>query len=524
MKNRTYESLYNSMRNDEVLLRSRKYALWTLPQLIANDYQNGGTILKGENIQRDYQEIGALLVNNLSSKLAGVLFPVNRPFFNTSVDSSTLDQAEKYFSIDKNKLSSVLTKLEINSCKKIFDNDSYNQLILALKHLICFGNVLINREDNKTVCYGINQFTCRRDNKGNLLDCILKEITYFDGLPFDIQQKLITHYPSRFKLNDDSVNQKQVSIYTRIKRYLTENGSVMYEVSQECEKIKVGETGEYPELLCPFIAPMWTYIAGENYGRGLIEDYSGAFARLSELSLSGLLYDVNMMKVLNIVTGSVINDIDSIATMETGEYVQGDPNSITAYEVGSAQKSNQIQMKIEGIFQNLAKAFAYSANTRDAERVTAFELRQQADEANQLFGGVYSSLSSSLQLPLSYLLMIEEDPLIQVGLVTKELKLSIKTGVSALERSNEVSSLLNAAQEGAGVMTLVQLDKRIDGNKIMDAIYAGSSVIFDDYKKSDEQLEKEQQAIEANTNAQNNLLQGDQLLSQQQALQQLNSQ
>jgi hypothetical protein len=57
---------------------------------------------------------------------------------------------------------------------------------------------------------------------------------------------------------------------------------------------------------------------------------------------------------------------------------------------------------IEELFGRLAKAFMYQANTRDAERVTAYELQRDAQEAENTLGGAYSMLSTATRFACAY--------------------------------------------------------------------------------------------------------------------------
>ena len=68
----TNKGLFEKYRDTYVLDRAIQYATWTLPALMADLQQtsNGTRTV----LQTDFQEIGALLTNNLASKLARILF------------------------------------------------------------------------------------------------------------------------------------------------------------------------------------------------------------------------------------------------------------------------------------------------------------------------------------------------------------------------------------------------------------------------------------------------------------------
>ena len=496
----TYKALFERYQDSQVILKSTQYAKWTLPQLMAEfmNLQSGQTAV----LERDFQEIGALLVNNLGAKLTGLLFPSSRPFFNIEAGKQ-LVAAAKLKGIKPAELQAGLSRLEMASCKQLFLNASYEQLVQAIKHLIVTGNTLLyrNSKSKKTMAYGVNQYAVRRDGQRNMLDCILREYTDFESLSPEIQGMLRSRSRGRYTAEREGLN--RVELYTRIKRdFVVLNGKltdkVIYRISQEADGIEVGKPGSFPEHLCPWQAICWSLIPGENYGRGLVEDYAGGFAKLSDMSHAATLYGIEVMKVVNLVTPGLGADIDELQDAETGEYVQGDPNSVTAHESGSADKLIAMEASIETTFTRLARAFMYKGSTRNAERVTAFELKQDAMEAETTLGGVYSSLSAAMQIPMAHTLLTEVDPGMMEGIVTEQIVLDIVAGIPALGRQADVQNLAAAAQDAAAIIpVLTQVDKRVDPEKVFDLIMAGASVdtttLFKDADRIAEEAAAEQQ-------------------------------
>lgn len=464
----SHKALFEKLRDDSVIAKSKNYAHWTLPQLLADLQQAHNNRVV---VERDYQEIGALLVNHLATKLARLLFPTTNPFFRAEVSPALLKTATEH-SISEQEFQTSISKLEIDSARRLFMNASYAQLILALKHLIVTGNVLLYRDSKESKCtaYGLQSFGIRRDGRGNLLDCVLREYTYVEALSPDIQTTLKATDKTKYSRPEQSV-----CIYTRIKRSM-HGTNVGYEVTQEVDLTPIGEGSWYPQHLCPWFAPTWSVIAGEHYGRGMVEDYAGGFAKLSDLSEAHALYSIEMMRVIHLVSASAGTDIDDLQNAETGEYLRGDPDSVNAHESGDAMKLEQAAKEIERVFQRLAKAFMYQANVRDAERVTAYELQREAQEAENALGGVYSALSDGLQVPLAHVLMHEAKPEILAGFISGEVKLDVVAGIPALGRTSDVQNLLMAAQELATVIPIAQMDKRISPARMTDLIFAGRSV------------------------------------------------
>lgn len=467
----TFKSLFTKYRDDSVILKSRQYAHWTLPKLMAELSHHGSA----EVVERDYQEMGALLVNHLSSKLAALLFPTNRPFFGINV-SARLAKLAKQKGIDESELLSQLAKLEMDASQSVFLNSSYHQLTMAVAHLIVTGNCLTFRDSKtkRTVTYGLQSFGIRRTGTGDVADIVLREFESFAGLSREVQVMLATRFPNKFRMDRYDVN---VEVYTRITRNEGESGKVYYTVAQEIEGFLIGKPGTYPAHLCPWQAPTWSLIAGEHYGRGMVEDYAGGFASLSDKSEALALYGISAMKYLNLVQPGSGQTIDDLNNAETGEYIQGTNGAIQVQEAGDGQKIMAMRAEISAVFSNLARAFMYQSNVRDAERVTAYELRQQAQEANTGLGGQYSALAESFQAPMAHVLLVEVRPETLQGIITDDISPDIIAGLPALSRGIDVQNVLQAAQDAAAIVPpLLQLDNRIDPKKLLDMIYAGQSV------------------------------------------------
>ena len=508
------KALYAKYRDDSVINRLEQYAYWTLPYLMADprEVSSTGRVV----VERDFQEIGALLVNSLSAKLARLLFPMQYPFFRASA-SSTFKRwaAEKGY--DEAQLEERFAELEMQAKSKLFVNAGYAALILALKYLIVTGSALICRgtEKSKTIVWGPNSFAVKRDGSGDVLDAVLQEFTTVEALPEDLQADLRAGNKAKYGRPEQVVEK-----YTRIQRGF-KNGVVGFRVYVEVDNLPVGDPGWYPENLCPWMFPTWTLIPGEHMGRGLVEDYAGGFAKLSSLSEAAALYGVEMTRVVHLVGPGSGADIDDLAGAESGRYVRGDPNAVKAYEAGDADKAEQVARQIEEVFSRLARAFMYTAQARQAERVTAYELRREAEEAEIVLGGSISTLSGSLQIPLAYLLISEVSESATTGIVLGEIMPDITAGIDALGRSADVQNLIQASQEIGAILPVLQLDKRIDPQRVVDAVLAGRSIKKSELFYSPEELRANQESENAAMSAQSELLKAQTLSQQGDQLQQL---
>ena len=494
-----YQSLYEEYEDDRSLSKLKNYALWTIPGAFPD--VNKDTQMKGNiAIEQDYQSIGASLVNFLSSKLAGLLFPVTQSFFKIQPTDKLRALASNVMGVEETEVNNTLVNLENAACKVLYKNASYSQLIQMMRYLIITGNALFKRVNGKFTVYSLRNYAQLRDNEGTVLDIVLREDWAYSSLPDDVRK--VIRQPQGTK------DSEPVTVYTRIKREVV-NGNVIQVVSQQIDGVDIGKPSKYPEHLCPYHSVVWNLVNGDSNGRGLVEDHAGDFARLSDLSRALAVYEVQSCKVINVVKPGGSLDVDQMEEAASGDYVQGDPDNVRAHESGDYAKIQQLNATIQSISQRLSVAFMYQGNTRDAERVTAEEIQRNAQEAESALGGVYSQLSQGIHLPLSYILTYEVDPKFMTAVIAGEVELEVITGLPALGRSTVVTQLIQASQEVAVVVpALTQMTARFDAEATIDLILQARGINLKDIMLSKEALEAKQKAQVQAQAAQNAQMQG----------------
>lgn len=481
-----YESLYRDYEDSKLISKYANYALWTTPGAFP-EMQTAKT--RGNyDIEHDYQSVGALLVNSLAPKLAGLLFPYHQPFFKIKFTKAIRDFMQQRGK-DPKKSEGELIQMEQDAMSRLFINASYAQLIQAIRYLIITGNALIIRKDGKMIAYSPRNFVVLRDNIGTVLDVVLKEVTTYGSLDNEVR-----------KLVEGGIQRKdfdEVTVYTRIKRTVI-RGNPNFVVTKQINGKGIGDPVFYPEKLCPYIVAGWNLVNGDSYCRGMIEDYAGDFAKLSDLSRALAIYEIDACKVVNCVKPGSGSDVDAFNAAENGDWVQADPDSVSKHESGDAAKIQQLQASIQGIFGRLSTAFMYGGNTREAERVTAEEIRRNAQEADQSLGGVYSLISAFVHEPIAYQLCYEVNPEFVVAVTAGEVQIEMQTGTAALGRSADISALLKATQEISVIVpALAQASKRFDVETIIDRILRSNGINVDDYTFTEEELRQLQEQEQA---------------------------
>ena len=123
-----------------------------------------------------------------------------------------------------------------------------------------------------------------------------------------------------------------------------------------------------------------------------------ALESLSQAIVEGNLI---MAKAVGLVNPNGTTRADVLAKAKNGAIVAGNAADVEFLQV---QKSNDFSVALQTM-QMIERRLSFSfllneAVQRDAERVTAEEIRLMAEQLEQGLGGVYTVLAEELQLPL----------------------------------------------------------------------------------------------------------------------------
>ena len=133
----------------------------------------------------------------------------------------------------------------------------------------------------------------------------------------------------------------------------------------------------------------------------------------------------------------------TLAEAPNGAIVQGSEGDVSVLQLNKFNDFRTAQMTMGGISDRLNHAFLLTSGVvRDAERVTAEEIRMLSQELEAALGGLYSLLSQELQLPIVRRLMDRMSKDKRLPKLPKDIvKPTIVTGVEALGRGNDLQRL-----------------------------------------------------------------------------------
>lgn len=412
---------------DSFLRRARDAAELTIPTLLPPDGHSGST-----NYKTPFQAVGARGVNHLASKLLMALMPPNSPFFRLQIDDFDLETLGVK---KRGQAETALARIERAVMTEIESKAIRVPVFEALKQLIVAGNALVQMpKDGGLKVFRLDRYVVKRDTMGNIMEIVVKESISPQMLGPEIIE-LIKQSEEEF-LEEDH---KNLDLFTHV----TRQGKQFY-VCQEVKGIKLPNTeGTYPLDKLPFIPLRYTAIDGEDYGRGFIEEYIGDLKSLEALTQAVVEGSAAAAKVLFLVRPNGSTKMRQIAESPNGAIIQGDQNDVGVLQVGKQADLRVAQDTARQITERLAYAFLLNSSVqRQAERVTAEEVRYMAQELETALGGVYSVLSQEFQLPIITLLLARLQKGGKMPRFPKDtIKPQITTGLEALGRGQDLNKL-----------------------------------------------------------------------------------
>ena len=438
-------ALYDQCEDDRRLYldRARETAELTLPYLMPPEGHNQST-----TYPTPFQGMGARGVNNLASKLLLALLPPNAPFFRLVVDYFALQNQGVPIDEIKADIEKSLGKVE-RAVQSEFETGNLRVTVFeALKHLIVTGNALLYVPDKGgTRVFPLDAYVCKRDPSGNLIAVATKETITPDVLKPEVREMVSG---SETAESYSKSRQETVDLYTCV-HYVGKK----WHVFQEINKIVIPESiGMYPKDKNPFIPLRFSRIDGEHYGRGFIEEYLGDLRSLESLTRAIVEGSAAAAKVLFLVNPNGTTRIKTLAQSTNGAIVQGNADDVTTLQVQKFADFKVAYDVISMIKERLGFAFLMNTSIqRQAERVTAEEIRFMAQELEDVLGGVYSILSQEFQLPLVNRVMDKMHKQRRLPKFPKKLvKPAIVTGLEALGRGHDLNKLDIFLQGAMGVL------------------------------------------------------------------------
>ncbi len=487
-------STWGQMQTEKNDLENRceQYALWTIPYISPEDNT------KQHETIRSNVAMGARVVNHLANRVVDVMFPGDRPFFSMPPTpefkralSAELgaDSGDGQATAKALGQLSKLTNSVITDAMREFDLTSYRPIAIeAVKHAIITGGCIIRRfADNKRTVYGIKDYAVTRDTRGVLTSVCLRDIKKFSTLVPSMQNFINDYSPEKY------TSDGKVTVYTYYERI---SEGVWAGVQSVEKHIMVDTLDTYTDVTLPVFDINWNLARDETYPRGLVEDHTVLFHNLdvtteAVIDLIGIAADIKFL----VNPGSGIN-IEELNRSARGTYHAGQEGDINPVEFRHRAELSVLIEQIGSWERQLAQIFLLgSGSVRDAERVTAAEIRSFTRELESAFGGLYSKLALTWQRREAEWLLQQIDIADYSEELSKDFDVVITTGTESLSREGQLDSFRLAIND---LQLLDQVPEdvrgRMDISGIAEFLFDQRGLDFTRFLLTQEQLQAKQQA------------------------------
>lgn len=478
----------------------------TIPSIVPSQVDITTQTLDGspERLAKPWQVLGARGVRNLSAKLNLTLFPPTGAFMRYQLHPQVKKELDDPSRDDtRGEFEKALSVRERVLMDDVESQNVRTKTDLAFKHLLIAGNVMLYLMPEGGVrVFPLNSFVARRDFGGMPVEIIYVELMERATAPDEIISALIAHGqedPENPGMPMPNAGKKSetLEVYTRIR--LVDG---RYKVTQEADGVVIeAKNGSYAKDKLPFLALRFTVIDGEDYGRGYIEEIRGGLGSLDRLQQAIVLGAVNAAKLVPLVKPGAAITPAKLMRAENGQAILGYADDVTMLQQNKNADfafAEQTSVRLE---QSLSAAFLLNSSfQRQAERVTAEEVRRMAEELEDALGGIYSVLAQELQLPIA---LRTEQRLIKKGLLgvidpQSAIKVVVVTGLAAIGRGHEFNRNREFYGHLAGeVMPLIpDIGRYLKAREVINRAAIGVGIPAEGLVKTDEEIQAEDQAAQ----------------------------
>ena len=442
-----------------------------------------------ESLRVPAQSLGARGVNNLAAKMLMALVPPNSPLFRYVIDAGVKGGAD---GDGLNAVNELLSERESVIMADIESSKYRPKLIEAFKQLIVSGNVLLLLQDRELRVFRVDRYVVKRSPMGGVSEIVVKETLDRSNLPPRVRKAVES---KDYSSPDDSDHRDDtVELYTWIRR----RGNKFVE-HQECGgSIVPGSKGSFPSDSPRWLPLTFVRVDGEDYGRGMVEEFIGDLTTYNALQ-KAIREDAAIAShtVFMVDPNSPPSLERTLTNAPNGGYVRADLGSVQAHRTDKQGDMQIAWRSSEQLKQDLSFAFLLnSAVQRQAERVTAVEIREMARELETTQAGLFSVMAEELIMPV---VVAHERDLERAGKIAplppEMVRPAIVTGLDALGRSGDLIRLQGVLGD---VGALSQLDpsapQYLETASILEAIFQGHSVVTEGKLKPRQQVAAEMQA------------------------------
>ena len=263
---------------------------------------------------------------------------------------------------------------------------------------------------------------------------------------------------------------------------------------QEVDDIVLpGSRSTAPKNTSPWLVLRFNTVDGEDYGRGRVEEFIGDLRSLDGLSQALVEGASVASKVIFLVSPSSTTKPQTLSKAGNGAIIQGRPEDVGVVQVGKTADFATASQMVQQIERRILEAFLVM-NVRQAERVTAEEVRLTQLELEQSLGGLYSLLTVEFLIPYLNRILLVLQRSRQIPSLPKDLvRPKIVAGINSLGRGQDAEALTRFIGTIAQTLGPEALMKYVDATEAIKRLAAAQGIDVLNLIKSPETMEAEMQ-------------------------------
>ncbi len=415
------------------------------------------------------------------------LVPPQTAFFKLQVRDDKL--GEELDAEMRSELDLSFSKIERNIMDYIAASNDRVVIHQALKHLIVSGNALIFMGKDGLKHYPLNRYVVNRDGNGNVIEIVTKEMISRKVLGLELPK------PPETGPNDEGSYEDDAEVYTCVKM---DESSGRWTWHQEVDDVVLpGSRSTAPKNTSPWLVLRFNTVDGEDYGRGRVEEFIGDLRSLDGLSQALVEGASVASKVIFLVSPSSTTKPQTLSKAGNGAIIQGRPEDVGVVQVGKTADFATAANLAQQIEKRILEAFLVM-NVRNAERVTAEEVRLTQLELEQSLGGLYSLLTVEFLIPYLNRIMLVLSRTQQIPKLPKDLvRPKIVAGINSLGRGQDREALTTFIGTIAQTLGPEALLKYVDPSEAIKRLAASQGIDVLNLIKSPETMEAEMQQQQA---------------------------
>ncbi len=412
---------YTSKLSDRKIYedRAKLIAKLTLPYIIREITDNSTT----QMTDTTNQSFGARLINTLKAKMGMALLPPSTSSFKLEPNPIALQELTGGNTDNNAKVAQLISQAVDTINKELELQQIRSALFDIIVEMLIVGSVIVEKKPNEGILlHKLQTFVADLDPQGNPIKfCVLEKLPP-ETLPDNI--------------TPPDGDEEEIKLYTM---FDLQQDTKKWVMTQSIDGELVGEEKSFKDYdSLPFRYLGWTWLTGDDYHRPYCEDYYKDLKQLDKLAkllVDGSIVAAKTLLLVNERGGRTRKD--EVANSSNGDVIDGVADDITALQLGKNYDFQIAAETMAGLKKMLSSAFLMNESiTRDAERVTAEEIRYMAQELEtSSLSGIYSKLA------LQWSKWIVRKIMDELKINFSEIDVRILTGLDALGRSQEAQKL-----------------------------------------------------------------------------------